>query len=432
MTTAPSIRPASLLIPIAFGAHVLMLGGRFVLVFVIVVEVLRARAVCPPPTTTATVTTTDPTPSPVATVVPDDPPPLPPRTTSLDLHQLTMTSANVGWALSRRDDTYDLARTEDGGETFSLLGPSALDCAAFIDSSTAVVAATNRSSQSVFVSRTSDAGKTWSSLTLAIPQRWSQAMDLEFDGPLHGAIALSEYDDEETSPLAVFETHDGGRTWSEVVGLSSLFVTPRGKALWALQATSGQLLRAVDGKTTTVPELATCKATDVPRFFGARGYVATICTTGTFVWRTFDGGATWTRMGDVGFQADDGAVLELSDADHVFLTSGHVLAKSADGGATWTTRQLDVESTASVVALRAVSANELFATVADGPRERFMRTSDAGETWHDLPMRSDGAADSLRWGDGASGLAYLHGPTGTEIFRPGPAGSFALMLRPTR
>jgi len=102
------------------------------------------------------------------------------------------------------------------------------------------------------------------------------------------------------------------------------------------------------------------------------------------VWRTRDGGSTWTRsLGNVGH-----IVIDPNDPRWVYLANEFDLWRSSDGGDTWTnlfpTYSPDNGSRALVVAPS--NSAVLYRIASDSGRPRSKRSDDRGATWTLVPL----------------------------------------------
>ncbi len=126
---------------------------------------------------------------------------------------------------------------------------------------------------------------------------------------------------------------------------------------------------------------------------------------GDGVYKSLDGGESWTRMGLEASEHIGKIVLDPRDSDVVYVASQgplwapggeRGLYKSADGGTTWE-RVLDVSENTGIsdVVLDPRNPDVVYATsyqrrrhqwtvVAGGPESRIYKSSDAGKTWKTL------------------------------------------------
>ncbi len=429
------IHLAPMLGPFALGARILMLGFRVAVVLVVGHEALRPRAPRTPepvpfdsslfPVEAAT------DPPPIVDPPPVDPPvaPVEPRTMTLDLDDVTMATRNVGWALVSTDDLYDLARTEDGAKTFRVLGPDRFARAAFVDASTAFVAGPTHTS-AIAVSRTTDGGASWVTRTIEVDGAWPTVNDLRFADARNGVLTLSERTDEDSSPLAVFVTTDGGSTWRRTPTATSFSVVPGAGSLWSVDATTNQLERAgwMSGASAIAPDLASCTVDAVPEFVGGSSIIAASCATGPAAFATDDGGAHWSRRGTIDVGTGAPLWLELVDARHAVAVSGRSLAFTADGGATWRRSDLDVDGSATITAVHAISSTLTLVAVDGLDGGSVFRTADDGTTLLRLPI-SLGSNDEVVFPAGPEqGLMLVEGPTGTDVYRMATDGTLSKVL----
>jgi photosystem II stability/assembly factor-like uncharacterized protein len=151
-----------------------------------------------------------------------------------------------------------------------------------------------------------------------------------------------------------------------------------------------------------------------------------------WVAKSTDGGETWTRV------LERGAYLRkvaFADADHGWAASwdheaGTTLFRTTDGGATWTVQDplTTMELPADLVALGADTA-WLALRFYDGQRgQQLLATRDGGATWARMPPVEDFALDGISfadpshgWAVGAGGaiLATEDGGASWKVQKPG-------------
>lgn len=102
------------------------------------------------------------------------------------------------------------------------------------------------------------------------------------------------------------------------------------------------------------------------------------------VWRTTNGGTSWTAIDPVYAPADEVHQIHIFDSLHVMGAGGDpdfgygvAMMHSFDGGITWDYRELGVQGYASDLAFR----NEKEAWAPIGPGRKFVYSLDSGETW---------------------------------------------------
>jgi photosystem II stability/assembly factor-like uncharacterized protein len=152
---------------------------------------------------------------------------------------------------------------------------------------------------------------------------------------------------------ALFKTTDSGRTWSRLPPSPTLLfygleLAPRTSALWRFLI--GIIERSTDGGLTWTGSSAGIGAADVvstmafdpadPRVLYAGGYLLPVSHLDTFkvrLYRSADGGATWTRI-DAGLPADGGiqkVLVSPVDSRTLYAADGGLLFRSTDTGVHW-------------------------------------------------------------------------------------------------
>jgi len=152
---------------------------------------------------------------------------------------------------------------------------------------------------------------------------------------------------------ALFKTTDSGRTWSHLPPSSTLLfygleLAPRTSALWRFLI--GTIERSTDGGLTWTGSSAGIGATDVvttmafdsadPQVLYAAGYLPPVSRLDTFkvrLYRSADGGATWTRI-DAGLPEVGGIqkfLVSAVDPRTLYAADGGLLFRSTDTGAHW-------------------------------------------------------------------------------------------------
>jgi photosystem II stability/assembly factor-like uncharacterized protein len=182
-----------------------------------------------------------------------------------------------------------------------------------------------------------------------------------FEDVLHGWFT-SQYPP--TEPARLYQTADGGGTWSE------------------------QKLPSAGMETDWL---------SVPRFFDARAgalYGLHVAPPGeAWVWTTADAGRTWSQP--VRLPTDGLTIVSFVDRSHWYATAGNRLWRSSNAGTTWT--ELPQLPTAYwQVPIQFINARHGFALVravvpnrcvggascmAPHFHSRLLRTDDAGLTW---------------------------------------------------
>jgi photosystem II stability/assembly factor-like uncharacterized protein len=262
------------------------------------------------------------------------------------------------------------------------------------------------------VERTSDGGQTWQQGT--VPGSWgATTQSLVFLDARVGFIMCSAARFS-GGTSTVLRTDDGGATWS-VAGighwLGSMFATSGGLTLWAgAQPEAGGITAhpildvSRDGGQTwqdaRLPGLVGQTGGSVaapPTFLDAN--IGAVAVVGQGIFRTSDGGGSWTLASDPSVEASAGPAL--LDATHWLLPTVNPfgLLSTADGGASW--QQMATSGLANggwIVWIGAVDATHAAALVPigssyPGPASLFL-SADGGHTWQpaDLTVAASATA----------------------------------------
>jgi hypothetical protein len=242
---------------------------------------------------------------------------------------------------------------------------------------------TASSTDSYWLARTTDGGRTWS----VTKRRYSLQAPL-FVGQDGWAGGLQAQGSQAGGIAEYYVTHDGGRTWNVAPAAApnegGALVSVGGGEVWATGVTpaSVTILHApVTGSrlTATASQPIHGGWTNVEVFAGGPGtaYVSNADAPGqTFVTR--DGGRSWQRIQQPCPRGERGG-LTAAFGDTVWAecsstrSQREVLARSGNGGASW--RQLPL--TAAPAMLQPVSADVAWAISG----RTVSRTTDAGLTW---------------------------------------------------
>jgi photosystem II stability/assembly factor-like uncharacterized protein len=228
--------------------------------------------------------------------------------------------------------------------------------------------------------RSTDTGATWSSVTAGMPlapvtdldqasgalyaattltplaktvnggRSWSSVSDLRRAAlaDVKGSHVLAVFKQSPTSMIAA-RSVDGGAAWTPLAlpGLPQ----SQGGAAWAVfdPHTAGRLyasndkqlvLSPDDGATWQVPvaslDLSRPAFSHVPGTFYAAGFH----TSGYGLWKTTNGGATWTRLSSLTLSSATVFVAHGTQASYLYVAEGRRVHRSTDGGNTWTSSEV--------------------------------------------------------------------------------------------
>ena len=308
----------------------------------------------------------------------------------------------------------------------------------------------------VVVSRTSDGGATWQSVT--IPGDWGGTQPvLAFADAERGFLLLSGLRGGGGS--VVFATSDGGATWQRIGGadsLGSIFAASDATTLWAgNEGDAGPVVRPIldvsrDGGRTWTDARLPGLVGDIfvndnpvapPVFSGQDGAVAVIAAstdTSPMVrfYRSSDGGRTWVLAAQVHIGESGSTAVAVVDPLHYVVIDSHTgqLQATSDGGVTW--QPATSSGLSAALRLRFWDARNGVAIVqttnGPPPAAGVLRTTDGGQTWSPvaiaLPSSTTPSPDvTARYPDGIPST-FL----GQHVYRPSdlrqtvPTGPFLL------
>ncbi len=308
----------------------------------------------------------------------------------------------------------------------------------------------------VIVSRTTDGGVTWQSVTL--PGDWGGSQPvLAFADAQHGFLLLSGLRGGGGS--VVFATQDGGATWRRVGGadsLGSIFSASDAATVWAgNEGDAGPVARPIldvsrDGGRTWADARLPGLVGDIfvndntvapPVFSGQDGAVAVIAAstdTSPMVrfYRTSDGGRSWALGAQMHTGESGSTGVGIIDPLHFVVIDWHDgrLQASADGGVTW--QQSASSGLGAAMRLRFWDPRHGVAIVQSSngpaPAAGLLGTTDGGQTWSPVSitaLSSTAPSPDLtaRYPDGIP-RTFL----GQHVYRPSdlrqtaPSGPFAL------
>ena len=294
-----------------------------------------------------------------------------------------------------------LVRTDDGGDTATLVTPSQDPIFAAAFASPTRIAATGASGATAI---SDDAGKTFTPIGGRLSGRYSSVRA--------GGQAGTAFAPGDNGSLA--RTTDGGRTWTRGNVATSEDVLdvafPAAQTGYALD-TAGGLFRTADGGaswktldtgTTAQPRAIAAPTTSIVLLVGPRG-----------LRRSTDGGGTFATVTD-----RDVTKAQLSAIDAagttLFAYGRRDLLRSTDRGKTWT----PVHKPGRVITADFVSAKKGFLLASGG---KLFRTANTGKSWTELPGTGT---------EGAYGMAFSSSTRGylvVDRFGAAPTRSGFLM-----
>jgi len=209
------------------------------------------------------------------------------------------------------------------------------------------------------------------------------------------------------------------------------------RVIWA-SGTGGTVIRTADGATWSVDSIPGAATMDLRAIHARSGLVAHVAATAGRIWRTTDGGKTWSLR----YQAADTTMFLDAIAffdDRVGMALGDpmggrfVLLVTRDGGDTWAQAPLSsrppaVEGEAAFAASGTslvLMGSRLGWLGTGGSAARVFRTLDAGATWTVspaaiAPRAGTGGVFSVAFGDSLHGVMV-----GGDYERPDSAAGTA-------
>jgi photosystem II stability/assembly factor-like uncharacterized protein len=296
--------------------------------------------------------------------------------------------------------------------------------------------------------RSGDGGGTWQTLADPISPNAYVYRDLLIDPQDSSTLYLTWYN-VGTDDTGIFKSMDGGRTWAATAldpaaGLASLGIDPSARGTLYVGTWRGAIWKSVNaGNTWRL--LPGPDGSDVSRILVDARPGSVYATTLGGLYRSDDGGETWTAAGLNGSDLPTALVLDISTYPVTMYagTKSGVL-RSRDAGQTWEslrdelTRTIDglVLAGGRAPVLYALSANAIYSRALDPPSVSYLVPSSAHSRGAngafyttDLAVANPGAADAtvtLRFlGHDADGTA---GPTTTLSLAAGRAVTYADVL----
>ena len=182
------------------------------------------------------------------------------------------------------------------------------------------------------VYKSSDAGSTWKPVGL---ERTRHIQTMLVDPRSPDVVLVGALGDhiQASADRGVFRSTDGGRTWTKTLHISDEI----GIAKLARAFDRPDVIFAASVRHWTPPGYAVGSFRSWQ--FGTVRPPPDTGRTGTAIYKSLDGGVTWTELTGTGLPRLDGrvsmAVAIGTDAQRVFLISNAALFRSDDGGVTW-------------------------------------------------------------------------------------------------
>ena len=379
-----------------------------------------------PPTNTAA--------SPTNTVIPPTETSVPGQAVAISqIHMLDQTNG-WGWtSASQADSTSRILRTQDGGATWSDVSPQGQTLtpyfSTFLDAQTAWIALFNSAANANTLVRTNDGGKTWVSL----PQKDVENASYQFTTSNDG-VAESAGVGAGNLYLNLYDTHDGGASWSPilitaptpetglpagtvhlcnicgdglyydparvVITYGDLASNPGGFVRLSVSTDLGQHWKDLKLPLPDQKYADGLVAPKSPSFFGSEGlmpvsigkYAAdgSLAYSVLALYASHDGGQSWSQApaileNSAGF-FDTVQILSPQDA---FVRCGKNLCSTHDGAQSWLTLpaslDFDINSSGSYVSqFEFINPTTGWAVVTDGTSYGLWNSTDGGATWTKL------------------------------------------------
>lgn len=222
-------------------------------------------------------------------------------------------------------------------------------------------------------------------------------------GPTGGDVRSLATDPREPQVLylgtangVLYRSEDSGRSWRRLdpgfpawgMSLDDLVVDARGRVLvgyWEVRGSGGGVARSDDGGRTftLLPEIAgqPVRALAV----APSDPDAVVAGTATGVFRSLDGGGSWTRISQVDdpeLRNVDSVAVDPRDPDAIYAGTWHLPWKTTDGGRTWRSIHAGMidDSDIMTLTLDRRSPQTIYATACTG----IYRSTDAAGRWTKL------------------------------------------------
>ncbi len=287
-----------------------------------------------------------------------------------------------------------LARTGDAGLTWTKRYPgtnAVVFDVAFPDASNIVAVCGSGA-----IYRSANGGQQWTSTVRPLP---TDIVSVDFISPTHG-FALQK-------PTTLLRTTDGGANWSDTT-LSVLSVRcirfSNPTTGWLLSTSTGTVLKTVNAGQTwrTVTVDSSLRYTFQNIIVRSQNEIW-LTGEGGGMFRSLDGGATWTQLGTAITRTHLSAITGVSDSSAWIFGDG-LVKFTGDRGATWS------DNKAGALPIHCGAAVSATRIVAGGPQGEVHFSDNSGATWTTHTLASLGQVNQIRFLNGSVGwLAGNHG-----------------------
>jgi photosystem II stability/assembly factor-like uncharacterized protein len=328
------------------------------------------------------------------------------------LFSLHMIDARIGWLLSEQA----VLRTTDGGSHWQNVSPPHTrltqdSIADFFSASLAWIATPRTNAATTQILHTGDGGQTWQRATVqaAFPRQ------ISFIDSQHGWLLVSwQQPGGAAESISVLRTTDAGKTWMTISNAfaASTDGPPPGQLPFGGQKSGIGFLNASTGwvtGTVSAPDLAWLYVTYdggstwhqqsllmplgiasvrlsilSPTFFSATDGIlpitfvnsATDSNIAIAIYVTHDGGSTWQSTTPL---PREFSIVDFADSQHGWATDGSILYRTSDGGQHWT--QLSTSESLKNVSQLDFVSDQIGWAISSTPSNSVLKTVDGGHTW---------------------------------------------------